>query len=203
MASITTCCMTCTTASRRSRRRGSARRWSRTRLFWLEDPTPAENQEAFRLIRQHTTTPLAVGEIFNTIWDAKDLIQEQLIDYIRMTVVRAGGITHLRRIADFAALYQVRTGCHGATDLSPVTHGRGAALRQLGAELRHPGIHARTPRRPTRCSRTPTPSRTATCIPARRTGHGVDIDEALAAKYPYQRAYLPVARLEDGTMWNW
>ena len=57
------------------------------RLFWLEDLTPAENQEAFRLIRQHTTTPLAVGEVFNTIWDAKDLIAEQLIDYIRATVV--------------------------------------------------------------------------------------------------------------------
>jgi mannonate dehydratase len=41
-------------------------------LFWIEDATPAENQEAFRLIRQHTTTPLAVGEIFNSIWDCKD-----------------------------------------------------------------------------------------------------------------------------------
>jgi hypothetical protein len=85
--------------------------------------TPAENQEAFKLIRQHTTTPLAVGEIFNTIWDAKDLIQNQLIDYIRATIVGAGGITHLRRIADLASLYQIRTGCHGATDLSPVTMG--------------------------------------------------------------------------------
>ncbi len=90
------------------------------RLFWLEDATPAENQEGFRLIRQHTTTPLAVGEIFNSIWDAKTLIEEQLIDYIRMTVVHAGGITHLRRMASFADLYKVRTGCHGATDLSPV-----------------------------------------------------------------------------------
>ncbi|RZM32735.1 MAG: D-galactonate dehydratase family protein, partial [Sphingomonas sp.] len=90
------------------------------RQFWLEDATPAENQEAFRLIRQHTSAPLAVGEIFNSIWDAKDLIQNQLIDYIRATVVHAGGITHLRRIAAFADLYQVRTGCHGATDLSPV-----------------------------------------------------------------------------------
>ena len=60
-------------------------------LFWLEDCTPAENQEAFKLIRQHTETPLAVGEIFNTIWDAKDLIQNQLIDYIRCTIVGAGG----------------------------------------------------------------------------------------------------------------
>jgi len=91
-----------------------------SRLFWMEDATPAENQDAFRLIRQHTTTPLAVGEIFNTIWDCKGLIENQLIDFIRTTVTHAGGITHLRRIADLASLYQVRTGCHGATDLSPV-----------------------------------------------------------------------------------
>ena len=52
-------------------------------LFWLEDPTPAEVQESFRLIRRHTTTPLAVGEVFNSICDCKQLIQEQFIDYIR------------------------------------------------------------------------------------------------------------------------
>ncbi|MCD4621820.1 starvation-sensing protein RspA, partial [Proteus mirabilis] len=49
------------------------------RLFWMEDPTPAENQECFRLIRQHTVTPIAVGEVFNSIWDCKQLIEEQLI----------------------------------------------------------------------------------------------------------------------------
>ena len=82
------------------------------RLFWLEDAVPAENQEGFRIIRQNTVTPLAVGEIFNTIWDCKQLIEEQLIDYIRTSVVHAGGLTHLRRIADFASLYHVQTGCH-------------------------------------------------------------------------------------------
>src|SRR6266850_119758 len=89
-------------------------------LFWLEDPVPAELQQSFRLIRQHTTTPLAVGEVFNSIYDCQELIQEQLIDYIRTTVVHAGGISHLRKIASLAELYQVRTGSHGATDLSPV-----------------------------------------------------------------------------------
>ena len=89
-------------------------------LYWLEDPTPAESQDAFRLIRQHTTTPIAVGEVFNSIWDCQQLITEQLIDFIRATVVHAGGITHLRRIFNLAELYQVRSGSHGATDLSPV-----------------------------------------------------------------------------------
>jgi len=39
--------------------------------------------------------------------------------------------------------------------------------------------------------------------PGEVAGHGVDFNETLAAKSPYQRAYLPVNRLEDGTMWNW
>lgn len=172
------------------------------RLFWFEDCTPAENEEAFKLVRQHTTTPLAVGEVFNTIWDCKDLIQNQLVDYIRMTIVGAGGVTHLRRIADLAALYQVRTGCHGATDLSPVT--MGAALHfdtwvpNFGIQeyMRHSELTDEVFPHDYRfedgflhCGETP--------------GHGVDIDEALAAKHPYKPASLPVARLEDGTMWNW
>src|SRR5439155_11834398 len=65
-------------------------------LFWLEDPVTAELQAGFRIIRQHTTTPLAVGEIFDTVWDANTLISEQLIDYLRISVVHGGGITPLK-----------------------------------------------------------------------------------------------------------
>ena len=171
-------------------------------LFWLEDATPAENQEAFRLIRQHTTTPLAVGEIFNSIWDAKDLIAGQLIDYIRMTVVRAGGITHLRRVADFAGLYGVRTGSHGATDLSPVT--MGAALH-FDSWVPNFGIQEYMRHSEETDAVFPHDYHFAAgALHVGDTpGHGVEIDETLAAKYPYERAYLPVARLEDGTMWNW
>ncbi|UAJ09034.1 D-mannonate dehydratase ManD [Glacieibacterium megasporae] len=171
-------------------------------LFWLEDCTPAENQEAFKLVRQHTTTPLAVGEIFNTIWDCKDLIQNQLIDYIRCTVVRAGGITHLRRIADFAALYQVRTGSHGATDLSPVT--MGAALH-FDTWVPNFGIQEYMRHTPETDEVFPHAYSFADGYlhPGDAIGHGVDIDETIAARYPYKPAYLPVARLEDGTLWNW
>ena len=172
------------------------------RLFWLEDAVPAENQEGFRLIRQHTVTPLAVGEVFNTIWDCKDLIREQLIDYIRTTVVHAGGITHLRRIADLAALYHVRTGCHGATDLSPVC--MGAALH-FDAWVPNFGIqeYMRHSRETDEVFPHAYTFKDGFLYPGETPGHGVDIDEELAAKFPYQRAYLPVNRLEDGTMWNW
>jgi mannonate dehydratase len=172
------------------------------RLFWMEDATPAENQDAFRHIRRHTTTPLAVGEVFNTIWDCKQLIEEQLIDYIRATVVHAGGITHLRRIADFAAMYQVRTGCHGATDLSPVC--MGAALH---FDTWVPNFGIQEYMRHTEETDAVFPHdyrfEDGHLICGETPGHGVTIDEALAAMYPYNPMCLPVARLSDGTMWNW
>ena len=172
-------------------------------LFWIEDPTPAENQEAFRLIRQHTTTPLAVGEVFNSIWDCKALIEEQLIDYIRTTVTHAGGITHLRRIADLAALYQVRTGSHGATDLSPIC--MGAALH-FDTWVPNFGVQEYMPHSQQMLSVFPHDWRfeRGMLYCGESPGHGVDIDEKLAAQYPYQRAYLPVNRLQhDGTLHSW
>jgi mannonate dehydratase len=172
------------------------------RPFWLEDATPAENQEAFRLIRQHTTTPLAVGEIFNSIWDAKDLIQNQLIDYIRATVVHAGGITHLRRIAALADLYQIRTGCHGATDLSPVCM---AAALHFDLSVPNFGVQEYMRHTPETDAVFPHAYsfHDGMMHPGDKPGLGVDIDEDLAAQHPYQRAFLPVNRLEDGTMFNW
>ena len=172
------------------------------RLFWMEDSTPAENQKSFELVRKHTVTPLAVGEVFNSIWDCKHLIENQLIDFIRTTLVHGGGITHVRRIADFAGLHGVRTGFHGATDLSPVC--MGAALHfdtwvpNFGIQeyMKHaPETDAVFPHDYTFkegrlfCGETP--------------GHGVTIDEKLAEKYPYNPKQLPIARLEDGTMWDW
>jgi mannonate dehydratase len=172
------------------------------RLFWLEDPTVAENPESFRLIRQHTTTPLAVGEVFNSIHDCRQLIQEQLIDYIRTTVVHAGGISHLRKIASLAELYQVRTGSHGATDLSPVCM---AAALHFDLSVHNFGIQEYMPHTSETDRVFPHAYRFADGVmhPGDKPGLGVDIDEALAATFPYQPAYLPIARLLDGTMHDW
>jgi mannonate dehydratase len=171
-------------------------------LFWLEDPVPAELQEAFRLIRQHTTTPLAVGEVFNTIFDCQQLIQEQLIDYIRATVVHAGGISHLRKIAHLAELYQVRTGCHGATDLSPVCM---AAALHFDLSIHNFGIqeYMRHSEETDRVFPHAYRFSEGAMHPGEAPGLGVDIDEGLAATFPYDRAYLPVNRKEDGTMHDW
>lgn len=172
------------------------------RLFWMEDPTPAELQDGFRIIRQHTTTPLATGEVFNSIWDAQELIHSQSIDYIRMSIVHAGGLTHMKKVADYAALYNVRTGCHGATDLSPVTM---AAALHFGLAIHNFGIQEHMPH--TKETDAVFPHQYSFndgyMYPGDAPGLGVDLDGALAAKYPYQRAYLPVNRKLDGTLFDW
>jgi len=171
-------------------------------LFWMEDPTPAENQEAFRLIRQHTVTPIATGEIFNSFWDAHDLIRNQWIDYLRMTIVHGGGITALKKAADFAAVYQVKTGFHGATDLSPVTM---AAALHFGLAIHNFGIQEHMPHTPLTDEVFPHAYtfQAGYMYPGDAPGLGVEIDENLAARYPYQCAYLPIARRLDGTLTDW
>jgi mannonate dehydratase len=171
-------------------------------LFWMEDPTPAELQNNLRLIRQHTTTPLAIGEIFSSIHDCESLLRNQLIDYVRTTVVHAGGLTHVRKIANVAELYNVKTGAHGATDLSPVCL---AASLHLDLAIHNFGIqeYMRHSDETDRVFPHAYSFNNGALYPGDKPGLGVDIDETLAAHYPYERAYLPVARKLDGTMHSW
>lgn len=171
-------------------------------LFWLEDCTPAENQEALRLVRHHTTTPLAIGEVFNTVWDYQTLIREQLIDYVRSAVTHTGGITAMRRLLDYAAQYQIKSGIHGPTDISPV--GMAAALH-LDLAIHNFGIqeymqHGALTNEVFRQSFT---FRDGYLHPGEKPGLGVEIYEDAAARFPYQPAYLPFNRLQDGTVHDW
>ncbi|NBF00061.1 D-galactonate dehydratase family protein [Nonomuraea sp. KC401] len=171
-------------------------------LFWLEDCTPAENQEALRLVRQHTTTPLAIGEVFNTVWDYQTLIREQLIDYVRSAVTHTGGITAMRKLLDYAAQYQIKSGIHGPTDISPV--GMAAALH-LDLAIHNFGIqeymqHGAATNEVFRQSFT---FADGYLHPGESPGLGVELDEEAAARFPYHAAYLPFNRLKDGTIHDW
>ncbi|MDP4187347.1 MAG: D-galactonate dehydratase family protein [Bacteroidota bacterium] len=171
-------------------------------LFWLEDTVQTELQESFRIIRQHTTTPLAVGEIMNSLSDCQQLISEQLIDFIRMTIVHGGGITPLQKLAHFAESYHVRTGFHGATDLSPITM---AAALHFDTAIYNFGIQEHMPHEALVDEVFPHAYyfKEGYMYPGDKAGLGVDFDEKSVEKYPYQLAYLPVNRKTDGTMFNW
>jgi mannonate dehydratase len=171
-------------------------------LFWLEDPVTAEMQEGLRLVRQHSTTPIAIGEVFNSVYDYTTLITEQLIDYIRMPLSHGGGITHLQKVAALASIYHIQTGFHGATDLSPINL---AASLHFDLAINNFGIQEYMPHAEIvqdvfttnyhyengflHIDDTP--------------GIGVELNEEKAKQYPYQTACLPVNRKSDGTMFYW
>jgi mannonate dehydratase len=171
-------------------------------LFWLEDVTPAENPEALRLVRQHTTTPLAIGEIFNTVWDYQQIIREQLIDYVRSAVTHTGGITHLKKVLDYASQYQIKSGMHGPTDISPV--GMAAAMH-LGLAIHNFGIqeYMKHGARTDEVFEQSFTFEGGMLHPGEQPGIGVELDERAAAAYPYAQAYLPYNRLADGTVHDW
>lgn len=172
-------------------------------LLFLEDAAIAENQDSYKIVRHHTTTPLAIGETYNTIWDCKDLIQNQLIDYIRVAATHAGGITALKRITDFASIYNVKTAPHGAPDLSPICF---AAHMHLNIWAPNFGIQEFVGfgnKQLNRIFKHKFTVENGMGMMSEAPGLGVEFDESAAAEYPYKRSYLPVSRLEDGTLWNW
>lgn len=170
--------------------------------FWLEDVTPVENQEALRWVRAHTTVPLATGEVLNSVFDYTHLVQNQLIDYLRSAVTHAGGITGLRRMLEFAALFQIKSAIHGPTDISPI--GLAAALHLDTAHhafgiqeyMQHPeSVHE--------VFGVGYSFGDGRFQPGEGPGLGVTFDLAAAKRHPYRQAYLPVNRLADGTVHDW
>jgi mannonate dehydratase len=119
-----------------------------------------------------------------------------------MTVVHGGGLTHLKKIASFADIYHVRTGSHGATDLSPVAM---AAALHFDISINNFGIqeYMRHTRETDEVFPHAYTFNAGYLYPGDKPGLGVDYDENLAGKFPYERAYLPVNRKLDGTMFNW
>lgn len=171
-------------------------------LFWLEDPVTGELQEGLRLLRKHSTTPIAIGEVFNSVYDYTTLITEQLIDYIRMPIVHGGGITHLLKVAALASVYHINTGFHGATDLSPVNL---AAALHFNFAINNFGIQEYMPHQEIvhEVFTHHYSYKNGFMYIEDKPGFGVDIDEEKAKKYPYIAASLPVNRKLDGTMFYW
>jgi mannonate dehydratase len=182
---------------------GLAKELEQYRLFFLEDPFAPEDIDWFRLLRQQTAIPVAMGELFVNQNEYVPLIRDRLIDFIRVHISAIGGITPARKLAALSELFGIRTAWHGPGDVSPVGH---AANLHLDLACWNFGIqeqHEFGER--TREVFPGTPEiRHGAMWPNDRPGLGVEIDEELAARYPFPEHALnggwpPVRRL-DGTV---
>lgn len=99
-----------------------AKRLEPFELFFLEDPLPPERADWFEKLRRKSSTPLAMGELFNNPAEWKKLISNRLIDYVRVHLSQIGGITLALELANFSNKFGVKTAWHGPLDVSPVGH---------------------------------------------------------------------------------
>ncbi len=170
------------------------------RLFFLEDALSPEQLDWLPRLRAVCSTPLALGELFNHPFEWQRVIEQRLIDFVRMHVSQMGGITPARNVAAMAAAYGIRTAWHGPADTSPVGH-----MANLHLELSSPnfGIHewCRFPEHTYDLFPGMPRAQGGYLYPNDAPGLGIGFDEALAAKYPPED-YLEEwtqARLPDGT----
>ena len=85
----------------------SVKRWKQYRPFFIEDPLRSENSASLKLVRQQTSVPLAVGEQFDSKWRFREAIEGDLMDYCRVDLCIAGGLTEARKITGWCETHYI------------------------------------------------------------------------------------------------
>jgi len=185
-----------------------ARRLEPADLFFLEDPIRPENPDGFETIREHATTPLAMGELFTNPWEMLPLVERELVDFVRVDLAHVGGITAARKLAHVAEHHYVETAFHGPGDLSPIGQ---AATVHLDVSLANFGIQELTEHEASYGA----PIAAAFSGGARfddavggldvpdEPGLGIEVDADALAEYDYERSHLPSPRNADGSVQDW
>lgn len=170
-------------------------------LFFLEDVLRPENLDTFRIIRQQSSTPLAMGEIYVGAWEGLELITSHLIDYVRHDLCHVGGITTGKKVAVMCEPYGILTAWHGPGNISPVAHMANAhvslSVPNFGIQEYAVGwgdgvreVFSAIPR-----------YEDGAVTIEDKPGLGIEVNEAAAKKYPYLRRLRPTIRRSDGTPW--
>ncbi|TKJ32563.1 MAG: starvation-sensing protein RspA [Planctomycetes bacterium B3_Pla] len=170
------------------------------RPFFIEDPFAPEDNGYFRQLRQQTSVPIAMGELFNNPHEWTGLVSERLIDFIRVHISQIGGLSVARKIATLCEWFNVRTAWHGPGDVSPVGH---AANAHLDLAIANFGIQESvsfSEKTKDVFSGCPTVKNGYMYV-NEAPGFGVDIDEKAAAKFPLPEhpGYWSPVRRSDGT----
>jgi mannonate dehydratase len=151
--------------------------------YFVEDPFPPEENDHFRLLRQQTSVPIAMGELFNTQHEYVPLIKDRLIDFIRIHISQIGGLSPARKVAALSEFFGVRTAWHGPGDASPVAHAAQLAIELSSYNF---GVHEGSgfPKETQEVFVGCPEVKNGYMLAQEKPGHGIEVDEALAAKFP-------------------
>ena len=180
----------------------AAKQLERFGLFFLEDPVEPVNVQGLELIRGHSVTPIAMGELYNSMKDCLIPIERNLIDYLRLDISHYGGITPSMKTAAVAENHGVKIAFHGPSDISPLAH---AALAHVDFAIPNFGIQEWVDHNEELDQVFHTNVRYENgFITIRDTpGLGVEVDEDAAREYTYKPKFLPTLRDREGAVHNW
>lgn len=170
--------------------------------FFIEDPIAPDCVDSLRYVREKTSVPIAFGELYKSRWECLPAITNHWMDYIRCDVIRIGGITEARKIAALAETYDIKTAWHGPNDVSPITH---AVNWHLNVSEYNFGIQedGTTDGLIKQVISGGPVYQNGSLVMEDRPGIGCDIDEDVAALYPFCKAFIPVCRRDDGSLNPW
>jgi len=171
--------------------------------YFLEDLFAPEDNDYFRLVREQTSTPMAMGELFSNPHEIIPVIKDRLIDFLRLHISTVGGLTPARKLAALCEAFNVRTAWHGSADVSPVGH---AANLMLDMNVWNFGIQEASCYLNTHETlKDVFPGvpevRAGYMWPNGKPGLGVDLNEELAARFPaVDPGVREASRRPDGTV---
>ncbi len=170
--------------------------------YFAEDLIRSENPEVYKELRAHVRVPIAVGEQFGTRWDINPLIEQQLIDYARVTLPNVGGITEYMKILALCEAHYVGLIPHftGPVAEAALVHACGVFSGPVLMEMTGEG-KASYPHLP-ECY----DFHQGKMWPNRRPGLGVTLDTKalqLAAEITERARPIPMFQRPDGSITNW
>jgi L-alanine-DL-glutamate epimerase-like enolase superfamily enzyme len=169
--------------------------------FFVEDPLRCENPDSFKTLRPRTSVPLAAGEQFSSKWEFRQLIEEEWIDYARVDLCIAGGLTEAKKIAGWCETHYIKVAVHNP--LGPVST---AACLQLNLACPNFGVQEQ-PGKPGTTLADVVPEQPTWedgyLLPPESPGLGIQFDREAARRHPFQMTELPRLHRIDGSVTNW
>lgn len=169
--------------------------------YFVEDPLRSEHLEAYGQLRPRTGTPLAAGEQLASKWEFQRLIEQEWIDYARVDLGIAGGITETKKIAAMCEAHHIRLAVHNP--LGPVST---AACLQLNLAIPNFAVQEQPHRPGTMLTDVVTGQprwESGSLLPPEAPGLGVELDREAARSHPFRMTEMPQLRRADGSVTNW
>ncbi len=171
-----------------------ARRLEKFDPLWFEEPVPPENLNEMARVARQTSIPIATGERLTTKYEFARVLEKQAASILQMALGRVGGILEAKKIAGMAEAFYAQIAPHlycgpisGAADIQISTCSPNFLIQE--SIQTWGGFYAEILKEPIQWQ-------DGYIIPPTKPGLGVELNEEVAARYPYTGQELHLDMLD-------